>query len=168
MLGGILLTALLTGGIYLFSLGVHESGVGVDWREVEVEGDVIVCSGVLTLKGRLKGEAVVGLGDLATFSIYRRSELRPGYTDRGVEPVLSFLEPLGPGEFYTHMSSDMQIADRLVAVPHRRDIELVSPLPDWISSDPSGYEITVWGYPSRTASTETGLGSGVLKACPEG
>ncbi len=167
---GLVITVALSGSIYLIAFLCHESGITVNWggEDVDVFYDgPTVCNGLLTFRGEFKGEAVVGRGDLSTFAVYRRSDLRPGYTGREVSPVLGFAEPPRAGYFYDSLPADMQVAERLVASPSSSAFELVSQVPFWIDENPSDYELSIWGFPSPTQQEEQVLFSSILKGCPE-
>lgn len=153
---------------FLIVLAWHELGAEAPWESsrIQVSDDgAVVCDGELTFWGELQGEAVVGTDDFATFSIYRRNELRPGYTYRVVDPVLSFTEPPGPGEYYPSVPPGIQIAKRLTASPDNSTVELVSAVPTNIAADPSDFELSVWGFTSLTDESEEVLRSFILKAC---
>ncbi len=153
---------------FLIVLAWHEMGLETPWGASRIQildNGAVVCDGELTFRGELQGEAVVGRDDFATFSIYRRNELRPGYTYRVVDPVLSFTDPPGPGEYYPSVPPDIQIAKRLTASPTSSTVELVSAVPPNIAADPSSFELSVWGFTSLTDESEEVLRSFTLKAC---
>ena len=166
---GLLVGIAISACLYLAALGWHESGLSFPWsgQSVDILEGPEVCNGVLSVMGELQDEATIGEGDFLTFSIYRRDELKPGYSYRVIDPVLSFQEPAPPGEFYSSLPNDVQIAKRLKASPSDTAFELVSDVPRDIATSPSDYELGIWGFSSPSEGRESVLRSAILKACPK-
>ena len=156
--------------VFLVPIAWHELGLSFPWagRNVEFLEGPEVCEGELRVRGELQGEVVIGKGELLTFSIYGRDELRPGlgYTSGEVDPVLSFLEPAPHGQFYPRLTTDVQIAKHLKASPYETAFELVSDVPHHIASNPSDYELSIWGFSSPSEENAQVLRTAILRACP--
>ena len=95
-----------------------------------------VCEGVLRVKGQPQNGASVSYGaaDAAPFALYRRSELAPrhGYiAPPAVKPIVSFVEPLTGGEYYSHLDRNEVVAD-VLRTDGTDEFELVAEWPVWL------------------------------------
>ncbi len=108
-----------------------------------------VCEGVLRVKGQPQNGASVSYGaaDAAPFALYRRSELAPrhGYiAPPAVKPIVSFVEPLTGGEYYSHLDRNEVVAD-VLRTDGTDEFELVAEWPVWLV-DPGAIAFGIWGY----------------------
>ena len=107
------------------------------WIEFAVEPTV--CRGRLEASGRTINGARFG-GDITDFTPFVL------YAGQGEEPVLGFLEPLGPNEFYPTLDRGDQVATRLEASPASDQFLLASEVPDWVAEAPGRYTFGIWGF----------------------
>lgn len=138
--------------------------VGSD-RWVEFSVEPTVCGGRLEVSGQTTNGARFGgaSADFSPFVLYESSGFSYG---RGgtIPPVLGFLEPLGPNEFYPTLEPGDQIAARLEASPATGRFTLESELPNWVAEEPTKYTFGIWGY-RRPGEPSEILRSFTLQTC---
>lgn len=167
----VLIFAGIAGGSYFLSTydNDEESSRSVtSERWVEFDLEPTICEGTLRASGVTVSTARFGedTTDFVPFVLYR--DVGGGIFGSGgsetIDPVLVFLEPLGPDEYYADLEPIDQVATRLDINHQTGEFELQSEVPDWIVADPGEYTFDIWGY-RRPGEPQEILRTSQLRTC---